>query len=351
MTKHWLLSLLVLLLVVSAVSIAVPALYRTSIQPKNFPLERVWVAHLNGIVEAISITDNEIVLVRTTKSLYALTTTSGDELWRFDLSWQAEPEPAVASRGGVYVADGEALWALNQSDGSMLWRQTDIGSNPRITDLSEIYVVVKANLTVYLYDALRGSLILERPGCLGDNSAYIDNHKVYYGCEGVEIIDIPSGEVLLKGHYQGLIGNTDALNGIIYYSPAEPIIEAFDTRTQTRIWRGPCQIDGFERFRVIDDILYFTDFSKICAIHRKNGQILWCTDIFYPQNPTLFNNLMYVFNGNSTIVTALDPKNGDIVGSLTLKNLNRFSSYRELMTSSKDLLFFGSGREVFAFGK
>lgn len=330
---------------------AVPNLSRTAMKSDNFPLERVWVSRLNGIVEAISIIDNEIVYVRTTKSLYALSISTGEKLWRFDLSWQAEPESAVASKGIVYVADGEALWALNQSNGTEIWRQTVIGPNPRITDLSENYVVVKANLTIYLFDSLRGELILEKPGCLGDNDAYVDDQRVFYGCEGVEIIDIPSGDFLSRGHYQGTIGNTDTLDGTIYYSPAEPVIEAFDTRTQTRIWRVPQQIDGFERFRVIGDILYFTDFSKICALQRMDGQQLWCTEVFYPQNPTLFGDVLYVFNGNSTVVTALDPGDGDNIGSLTLKNLNYFSTFRELMASSEDLLIFGSGREVFAFGK
>lgn len=352
MRKSHLSWLLVIFIVVSVVCISIPALYRTSTQSENFPLERVWVTHLNGTVVAMSVANNDIVLVRTSKSLYAIAAETGKVLWHFNLSWQAEPEPAVICNGIIYVADGKGLWVLNHSDGSILWSQKDIGPNPRVTDVSGEYVVVEESETFYVYDALQGSLLLERPmRCRGIKTAYLDSSRIYFGCQGVEIIDITSGEILSDGNRQGIVGYTDAIDGTIYYSPDEPVIEAFDTRTQTRLWRVPQQIDGFERFRVIGDILYFTDFSKICALQRMDGQLLWCTEVFYPQNPTLLENILYVFNGNSTVITALNPENGDIIGSLTLKNLNHFSTFRELMASSEDLLFFASGREVFAFGE
>ena len=345
--KLW--RLLVVIFLVFLICLVIPAFARTTYQSDKFPLEEKWSVHLPNSIEAISV-DGDIIFARTTDALYALHIDAGRILWSHKLSWQPAPKPAIARNGVVYVADGKTLWVLNEKNGSIAWKYSVSYYTASVADVSNKFVVLW-DLNFYdVINSLDGSTILKIPySCRAYEPAYIDGSNVNFICRAIITIDIPSGNKIMAEKAGGMGGNTGEGDGIIYYSPSQPLIVAFDTRSQSKIWQTPKSISGIEHFNVWRDYLFFTDLDEFCALQRKDGEILWCSPIQYPQNPTVIGDVVYIFNGNSTQIAAINIENGKITGKLTLGNFNFFSTYRELMASSGGWLIFGSNREIFAF--
>ena len=343
----WKLSGLAILLVTICIFARIFA--RTSYRSDNFPLKEKWSIHLRGELQAIS-SAGELVLARTTGALYALEKTTGAFKWSHKLSWQPDPKPAIARNGMVFVTDGKIMLAFKQEDGSILWSQPVSSSTAWVIDVSNNFVVIQEDQHFLVFEAQNGSPRSRIPfTCRGPVPAYLDDTSVYFLCQGIQTFDILSGTVKWAKKDERIGGYSGASDGIIYYSPSERTIEAFDTRMQMLVWQIPKTIYGFERFKVLAEILFYTDFEDFCALKQIDGQVIWCVKIPYPQNTTVMGDVVYIFNGNSTKITAVNLSNGEKIGALILKNFNSFSTYRELMTSSNEWLFFGSNQEVFAF--
>src|SRR5688500_16508288 len=111
-------------------------------KPANFPLRKIWINRLNESVLGLSLASQDILLARTSAALYALDTKNGNILWRYSLSRQADPKPAIADKENVYVADGRSLIVLSPANGIKLWEQSLPYPTEWVTDVSEGLVVV-----------------------------------------------------------------------------------------------------------------------------------------------------------------------------------------------------------------
>jgi outer membrane protein assembly factor BamB len=323
---------------------------RTTLKQDNFPLVEKWSTHLDGKVEALSTSNNEIVLARTKYALYALNIESGETIWRQDLSWQADPQPALANKDMVYAVGGKIVNALSKTDGSIIWQQSVYGFAASATDVSENLLVVEDGGNINIYNASKGNLLQKTPACRAVAQAYISSDSVFVPCNGILGINISTGMNSWWEEDKGIIGNTGYSDGVIYFSQGEPDIVGFDLNNGKELWRTPIVIDGFESFDVFNDLLVFADFTKFCAFNRIEGRKLWCVDdVAYPQNPNVIGEIVYLFNGNHKEITAYEIMTGKLIGELKMNNFNFFSTYQKLMTSSKDLLLFANGQDIFAF--
>jgi outer membrane protein assembly factor BamB len=353
MTKNlWKVVAFILIAVLIISCIVGANVIRTSYAQDNFPLNEKWSVHLDRSVVALTIVDDKTFLVRTQDSLNALDVKTGRDIWHQSLSWQGVPERAITGNEMVYVVDGKGVKAFNQADGVLIWQQPVYGgASALVMDVSKEVLVVGDGSFLNIYDATQGMLLRKEPACRGVEQAYISGNELYTPCDGVWGVNIVSGQDSWWEKGEGLIGYTGYSDGVMYYSPAQSFIVAFDLNHWKELWRVSMEIDGFERFVVSSDYLFFTDFSKLCVFKRTDGQELWCNSVSYPQNPTAIGETVYVFNGNQKEITAFELLTGKQIGKLKMTNFNFFTIYRQLMTSSNDILLFASGRDVFAFEK
>ncbi len=314
---------------------------------QNFPLKLAWKTHLRNNAVGLSATSDEIMLVRTTTYLNALDAKSGKAVWQHTLSWQADPKPAIAKNGKVYVTDGDLLLALDQGTGSVLWQQPTSYTESWVTDVSKNVVIVnQPGIDIMVFDANTGVLLWRKPVCRGYVRAYTDDQKVYVPCDGLEALDIKSGETSWTADV-GVLRDIAYSPGVVYYLSGA--IEAYDVQNQKKLWSTGLSNSGFERFKVVRDAMFYTDAVKLCMLYINNGQLKWCTKTPYPQTPTVIGNNVYIFDGSHKAVTALQVADGKKIGTLVLFNSNYFIIDRQLLASTEDLLFFANGKDVYAY--
>lgn len=315
---------------------------------QDFPLSEVWETRLGGNIVGISIADQNLVLVRTISSLNAVDTKRGNIIWRYTLSWQAEPQPAVVKDGKVYVSDGNFLVALNQEDGSLIWQQPTSYTESWVTDVSkDIVIVNQVGVDILVFDTNTGSFLWRKPVCRGFVQAFTDNQSVYIPCYDLESVDAISGETSWKAEI-GVRGNIGHSESVVYYLSG--LIEAYDIQNQKNLWSTSVVNNGFESFNLVDNDLFYTDASRLCMLDTSSGHLDWCVKTPYPQSPTVINNTAYVFDGSHKVVTAIQMSDGKIIGSLNLSNFNYFIVDMQLLASTDNLLFFANGKNIYAYG-
>lgn len=316
----------------------------------DFPLKQTWKTRLSGSVYGISVADDEMVLVRTSASLYALNAKNGKIIWHYSLSWQADAKPAIAKNGKVYVTNGNSVVALGQETGSVLWQQTLSYSSLWVTDASESVVLVnQLGIDVTAFDANTGEFLWSIPVCRGYVEAFINDNNMYIPCDEFKAVDMKSGEVSWSAVIGSAVGNTDHSQDVVYYF--SDAVEAYDALNQKTLWRTIVANTGLESFRVIDNGLFYTDDVRLCKLDIGNGHLEWCSKTKYPQTPAVIGDIVFVFDGNHKTITAFQIVDGKRIGELKLSNFNYFIIDRQLLASNKNLLFFSSGNNLYAYSK
>ena len=315
----------------------------------NFPLRQAWKTQLRGKIYGISTADDERVFVRTSASLNALEAKSGKVIWSHSVSWQADAKPAIAKNGKVYVTGGNLVLALDQKTGAVLWKQTMTYSSTWITDVSEDVIIVnQLGIDIMVFDADTGEFLWRKPVCRGYVEAFTDGNNIYIPCDGLEAIDIKSGNISWTADI-GVIGDIGHSQDVIYYFSGA--VDAYDLRTQETLWSTAVANTGFENFRIINDALFYTDDVRVCRLDIDNGHLEWCAKTAYPQTPAVIDNNVYVFDGSHKTVTAFQITDGQEIGTLNLSNLNYFIIERKLLASNNNLLFFANGKDIYAYAK
>jgi outer membrane protein assembly factor BamB len=322
-----------------------------SYKSDNFPLRQQWKTRIGKDPLLLSLADNETVLVRTIDALYALDLKTGVIQWRQNLSFQADPQPAHAVKGKIYLADGDGLIALDQINGSVLWKRLLFYQDSRVVDATEKVVLVdEAGRNLSAFNADSGQLLWKLPGGVGNTPGFIDNGLVYYPDNGIHAVDEKTGLFAWKGTDESRIGYVDYEDDVIFYSLSDSIV-ALNVLDQNEEWRIPIGITGFEKLKVYKEFLFYTDSSKLCAFTSKDGYKLWCNNIAFPQSPSVVEDVVYVYTGNRKEISAYQISTGKEIGRLSFSNPAFFIIERQLMIASDDHLLFGKGPYIFDFGK
>lgn len=322
-----------------------------SFEYDNFPLENQWSSSLKGSIEGISTVDGQVVFVRTSSKIYALELETGHPLWHHDLAWQAIPEPAISSNGIVFFADGDAIWGINQSNGAVLWQQPVSKPDRHVKDTNDNLLAVEVGEHLNIYNAYNGSLLWSKPVCRNNIQAHIYKNIVYVPCYGIRAIDISTGEDRWESKDREKISKVAYDDDVMYYSPDQVSVVAFDLQNRTELWRTSLSSEGYTQFKIVENIVFSTDSNQFCALDKKDGVVLWCVRINGPQNPTVIGDTAYIFDGYHKEIIAIDVLDGREIGRLTSKKFSVFAVSKQLMSSSDELLIFGIGNKVFAFGK
>lgn len=321
-------------------------------------LEPQWTASIgsgNGEGRFLSspiVAEGIIYALDTNGRVTALQASSGESLWRTDVSPEKRDEyiigGGVAYGGGkVFVTSPHAeVLALDAKTGKILWRiftQSPVRAAPTLVD-GRLYVLTISNQLEVL-DTEKGTRlwdhagITEHAGLLGTASPAVSR--------GVVIVTYSSGEICAlkaeNGHqlWTETLSSTrrpDSLSSLSHIR-ALPVIDqnnviiighnqkmaAYDLRRGERLWerniggtRTPAVIGGF--------IFMINSHNELLCLTRDYGQVVWVRkldpDPEYPhkviwEGPLVAGNKLYLVNAKGSLVT-LDPANGKTVSERQL---------------------------------
>lgn len=325
----------------------------TSFISENFPLSEKWRVHLGEDVTSVSITDDQIVLVRTWSKLYALDKKLGNIIWQQNVGGTLLDLPVVTKNNIVFLSNLNDILALNELDGKVLWKQTFTYAPEVVTVLKGVVAVADIP-SLKMYQAATGAFLWETPACRNQIQAYFYKSTVYIFCYGIKALGVFFGGYIWET-VEDDRPYAEAFDGATMYSSADNRnVIAYDLEKRVQLWSTPLSNDRVEEFKIVDQFLFLTDQHQFCALRRNDGKLLWCAHkILDPQNPVGVGNVVYILGALQKTIRAYDPLTGVQIGQLTWTNLNLgfLAMYRHLMVSSDDLLIFGYGQEVFAFGK
>jgi len=314
----------------------------------NFPLNRLWSQRFNDLVVDISTSNSdEIIFIRTNKSLYALQSNTGDILWSFPLSKQIDHSPAVNFGTKVYVTDSEALLALDMENGRVRWSQPLPETSGRVVDVSNSIVLInEVGADIRAYDVKSGSFLWNISGGRGFIQAFIDENLIYIPDYGVKAIDIKNGKDVWQ-YGTDVKYPSDYYNGVIY--SAGNRVVAFDVRNQTELWDMVLPIVGLQRLKLDNDFLFVMDEKNIYLIKKSNGTLAWQVGMSHPMNPVIIGDVVYVMDGFGRVIQVFNLSTGKEVGHIRVSLPHLLVVENQDMYSSADILLFSSGKYLFAY--
>jgi hypothetical protein len=212
----------------------------------------------------------------------------------------------------------------------------------------EKVIVNQTGLDILVFNSVTGDFLWRKPVCLGTVKAFISEPYIVVPCDGIIGLDSSTGEVAWEGTDKGVIGNTGSSDGILYYHI--DYAYAFSSYSRQDLWKTSLAHNGIENFKVLGDRLFYRDAERLCMLEREDGHLEWCEEFPLPQTPAILEDIVYSFNGNHKRIRAFGVRDGSLIGSLELSNINYFSIDRDILTSNKDYLFFSNGKDVYAFG-
>lgn len=316
-----------------------------------FPIHQKWIKNLGEEVEALSTDGERLLFARTIQEIYALDIITGEIIWRHSVAWQAIPKPPIAWNGMLFFADGEAVWALDQTNGTTIWKAPVSNKEADVKSVSENVVAVDIDQDIAIYDAESGDLLWNKAVCRNEIQAYVNMKNVFIPCYGIIALELSSGKVLWEKKEPSRIGNVAYKDGIMYYSPQENYFSAFDLQNKKELWKIHFIGNGFRQLTILDQFLIITNSEQACILYMETGKLQRCFFIDNPQKPVKIGDTLYIFNGTQNKITAINPLKGEVLGTLSIRKLRFFTVFRELMVSADNILVFSSGNKVIGFGE
>lgn len=353
MLKRWYFRFIFLVVIFCAVSLLMNFILSGKLTSKDFPLQERWTTNLDSHVETISTNGDQIIFARTVHQFYALDVHSGEILWQHDLAWQGIPRPPIVSNGIVYLADGKKIWAFDQMNGNVKWAFAVPETNASVNFVSENVVVVEMLDEISVLDTVDGTELWSKWDCRwGGIQAYVEGSYLYSPCiDGMTIVNASTGEVELETKVPFEIATVAYQDGMMYYLSNRNTVSALTLQDQNMIWIKLFKGDGFRKFKVLRNYLSVTGSDQFCIFQRETGDQVWCKDFIKPQDPTLIGNTLYVLNGYLNNIAAFDMLTGNKVGELSVSGIKFYTVEMELMATSNEVLVFGNGSKVIAFGE
>ncbi|GAC1350153.1 MAG: hypothetical protein NVSMB27_29940 [Ktedonobacteraceae bacterium] len=219
---------------------------------------------------------------------YALNVSNGTLLWRSTSTKGVTYSPPVVANGIVYVAanlsdTASAIYALRASDGNMLWSQQ--GDN---------FLSVEKVVNDIVYESSGGGIIASRAG---------DGSKLWsYTAKGM---DNPSA------YWVSFVSNGVVYGSVSPYFSSGPsgsmtTLFALHERDGSVLWKQTGSL-----LTESQGIIYTANGNTLCAVQAGDGSKRWCrvigpenTSLQTLQGPAVFDGNLYLFTTTFNLPTA-----------------------------------------------
>lgn len=211
----------------------------------------------------------------------------------------------VVANGILYIsATDKTLYALDASNGDILWNYTFLGngiaSSPAV---SEGVVYVGAALGLFAFDAKTGTELWVKPAYAYSSSPAVVDGVVYFGSTDTHVyaLNASTGTELWNyttGSRNGV--SPVVADGIVYVSVGRANqftkgIYALNASTGEKIWDYTFYNGNWDSVpAVADGVVCFGFFSYgFYALSAIDGSLLWHSDIKYGSSPAVANGIVY----------------------------------------------------------
>ena len=246
----------------------------------------VWRYHTDAaIVTSTPAVASGVVYVAGT-SLYALNASNGSLLWRFQPPVGASSAPTVVN-GVVYIGEGDGyLYALNASNATQLWRfQTGMFtySTPPTVSNGVVYVG-SSNHSLYALNASDGSLLWSYATNGGINSsAAVSNGVVYIGSgdDSLYALNASNGTLLWSYQTGDSIWSTPTIvNGVVYFGSNDFFVYALNANNGLLLWRYQTGGRVFSSPTIVNGLLYIgSEDSYVYLLNTNDGTLSWRSSV------------------------------------------------------------------------
>jgi outer membrane protein assembly factor BamB len=287
---------------------------RTQTQPNirlRPPFKVVWSRGMAGLLEFPAVVSDGVAFVANSwGSVRAVSMTDGTLVWRYDIPHgkMASSPAVVGAELTVHGMDG-AVWALDRSDGRLLWH-TQIGSpiesSPIVRDGVDYFGAWNGN--VYALDlSTHGVRWVYPSGAKITSSAAVSGSTVYIGNY--------AGRLLALSVQSGNLRFSVSVNGRIYGTPAVALGRIFvpssDGNSLTafsesgaRLWTINTGSYVYSSPAVWAGNVYFGSYNGVLyCVSASSGRVLWTHSSggSISGAPTIVDGIVYFGNLRSWI--------------------------------------------------
>ena len=255
------------------------------------------------------------------------------EIWRKGLTLllpRTAPNLLISGNyivAGLFDGTGSKVAVFDASTGEIVWNSPSFRHfNSVHADNERVYIGTL--LDVQAFDLYTGQPLWTGAKQSSDKhgllNVYPQNNQVqaysYYDYLLYEL-DAATGELLKKTKYPGILFTKE---GIIYGEFGSNNLWAKDVASQQIQWEKNLgnEIQLWPIF--VDKLMYVTaghDYGvedrEIFAVSIDTGEIVWQSSPRFISNVAFGNDIVYVIQGNATIV-GLDPMNGQVRGGIRM---------------------------------
>jgi outer membrane protein assembly factor BamB len=306
-------------------------------------------------------TDNQIFTC-SRNNLIALKRDTGILLWKRHLKSSLQCS-IKKDREMVFGVEEEAVFAFDHMNGELLWR-SKIPTELKFQIIAVSRKLIFINSTseaVFALNRINGEVQWEVPTSRGMTSLFTDD-SVLYTTIHTEIIalDEMTGKTLWMKEEQGIVSTTYQ-DGILYYvrrlrdepSKSSTVLEvvAFNVNTNSDRWR--IELAGTQALDLTttqDSLLASLD-PNLYLIDLDTGKVLWKFSIEEGIKPVKIGNTVYILEGFSRRIIALDYDTGKYNGKLLTAPPVWVYTNRDTMIASGDYLIFSVGKKVYGYSK
>jgi outer membrane protein assembly factor BamB len=243
----------------------------------------------HGAVSEPAIIGRTVYLGSEPRTIVALSTTSGRELWRFTAPPSSTPFKGLVLqiRGRAYAAspivtEGLLLFGTMEGDfyaidlqtHQLKWNIHPGGVLAPPTILNHTAYFTSSSGFLYAVDVNTGqekwkTKVHARFTVAGNGSLYYSDGETVYA------LDASNGQQKWKAKMHGKIGTGLAVaSGTIYFGGHDDSIYAIDAETGQDKWRFRTR-DACDSPVIADGVVYAGSFEQFFAINAKSGQQVW----------------------------------------------------------------------------
>lgn len=306
------------------------------------------------------IAENKIFAIDAEAVVSAYSKNDGTRLWRTRLKPQLREDKGVALKGaGLAYAHGKiyattgfgGVFALDTEDGNIIWKHYEktpiriaptAGSNKVfVQTIENVLIALNQNdgSEIWRYAAQNEDTVLVG----GAAPAYdVSMDILIAGFSNGEIRAIKAstgsplwGDYLVSGYRNNILSEINAIraNPVIgkdmVYAAGNNILTAIDLRTGQRLWER--EFGSNNQPWLAGKVLYvLSEISHLLAIDTESGKIIWDTKVPAGENvsdavgvsfagPVLVNNRLLV-NTSNGYTFYISPYTGEIMGFLKLED-------------------------------
>jgi outer membrane protein assembly factor BamB len=297
------------------------------VETGSFPLTEAWSFQTSNDIIAIAVSDNYVIIGTGGRNgdLYRIDFNSRTEVWHQRLTGESQNMQLIISDQSVFVSYANSLFALEVTDGRLLWTVFDMNTlvDKLVTFSNSHIFVEKVSENITAYDRNSGSIDWTIPIGRGHVSLfYEDDTDLVYKFQGswIAAIDDETGVITREKYYES-IDYVVYENGKMYYSIDDDAIRnilfAYDLERDTLLWEIPLDSAIKGIYPIMDSLVIVTAYS-LAVVNYQVGEITWEIMVYpdFYSAPAILGSFIYIRNTTANELLAIRFEDGKVLGSL-----------------------------------